>query len=571
MYLPDQLLSDYVVPTLLGRPWITRVWTLQEAVLNPNPWIQCGTKRLPWRSLIHSIAFISHFGRFNEASNRWIALIQMWNEIHLDPNDREALDESRKQFFKRARPDIITHWSMPIFLSFGIGLLSILLTPAIGSLVVLYVLLAICYLYLALYLWAIVNCNLLAHLSTNRVALHPGSILNPLRAIVQEIRRRRCLEPIDRIRGAIEVLNQLGVDIQGPITTDNFATISTELTVKWLEGCKSLNLLLCCSNQGLQGQPSWVPNWCLFEEDSWLDPKYLSFTPMDLRSDRYKVSSELRDPNTLTHRLRRWFASVTNSNMTGYQLGTAIRPLGTGSNGGDWPTSGMCTPMSRPVWSLRDNHRLALLGKQVGHITWVSQDFQKTGEAFDERELPLHIHNMENIRTLRSREHNDRPPFPAKPAWRHIPGHYIFDRDTSQSQDSLRKLLFSKFGRWHGLIWWFLDRPAQDIISKLNRYPSLSKYHIQLTNTFAKQQRVLAEASGGSFGVRYSNCPRGTQVGDRIFIISGIALPLVLRETQDIGVYQLIGFAEVRSAELMLGKVWWRVLEDNSLHEVIVR
>lgn len=497
-------------------------------------------------------------------------MVKIWNEIHLDPSDREALDDSRKQFFKRAKHQSITHWTIPIFLSFLVELLTIFLTPVTRSLTVLYVISAIFLLYLALYIRAIVNCRLIGHL-VNLDFSNPGSMLNPLRAIVQEIRRRRCLKPIDRIRGAIGVLNQLGVNIRGPIETDNFAAVSTELTVEWLEKCKSLNLLLCCSNQEPRERPSWVPNWLLSEEDSWLDPRYLSFTPMDLRSGRYKNFNELRDKNTLTYRFRRWFASITGSNMTWHELGTAIRPLGTGPNGGDWPKSGMCTPMSRPVWYLRDNQELALLGKQVGHITWVSQNFQVTKEAFDESELSRHIRNMENIRTLRSRPHSDRPPFSKAPAGRFIPSHYIFDGNTSQTIQSPRSLLFSKFGRWHGLIWWFLDRPAQDIISKLRRYPSLMNYHTKLTNAFAKKQRVLAEATGASFGVRYSNCPRGTEVGDHIFIISGIALPLVLRETQDAAIYRLIGFAEVRSEELMLGKVWWKILEDNSLHEVIIR
>ncbi|KAI1392829.1 heterokaryon incompatibility protein-domain-containing protein [Hypoxylon trugodes] len=301
MCLPDQLVSDYAVPVLLGRQWITRVWTLQEAVLNPNPYIQCGSKRLPWRSLIHSVAFISRFGWFNEAAHRWIALVKMWNEIHIDPNDAKTLDESRKQFFRRAKPESRTSWMMPIFVTFILEFVGLFLTLFAKSSIVLYVFSATCGLYLALFLLAMVNCNLLRWERGYNTSLHPGTILNPLRAIVQEIRRRRCLEPIDRIRGAVEVLNQLGINIGGPVSTDNFAAISTELTVKCLEGCKSLNLLLCCSNQGPKGQPSWVPNWDLSGEDSWLDPKYLSFTPMDLRSARYSVTAELHDPHTWEH------------------------------------------------------------------------------------------------------------------------------------------------------------------------------------------------------------------------------------------------------------------------------
>ncbi|KAI1392830.1 uncharacterized protein F4822DRAFT_392341 [Hypoxylon trugodes] len=178
---------------------------------------------------------------------------------------------------------------------------------------------------------------------------------------------------------------------------------------------------------------------------------------------------------------------------------------------------------------------------------------------------------MENIRALRSRKHGGRLPLPRGAPRYRLHSHYIFDGDTSQDLNTLRKLAFSKFGRWYALIWWFLNRPAHEIVSILRRFPVLANYHIKLTNAFAKRQRVLAEATGEFFGVRYSNCPRGTEVGDCIFMISGISLLLVLREVGDGGVYRLIGFAEIRSEELMLGKVWWKIVEDNSLHEVIIR
>lgn len=33
------------------RPWFSRVWVLQELVLSRNPWVQCGTRRVPWKWL----------------------------------------------------------------------------------------------------------------------------------------------------------------------------------------------------------------------------------------------------------------------------------------------------------------------------------------------------------------------------------------------------------------------------------------------------------------------------------------------------------------------------------------
>ncbi|RDW75162.1 hypothetical protein BP6252_06304 [Coleophoma cylindrospora] len=37
---------------IISRPWFKRVWTLQEVVLSKDPWVQCGSRRLRWTTLV---------------------------------------------------------------------------------------------------------------------------------------------------------------------------------------------------------------------------------------------------------------------------------------------------------------------------------------------------------------------------------------------------------------------------------------------------------------------------------------------------------------------------------------
>ena len=40
---------------LLGRGWFLRQWILQELVLSVSPWVQCGRKRVRWKTFCSAI------------------------------------------------------------------------------------------------------------------------------------------------------------------------------------------------------------------------------------------------------------------------------------------------------------------------------------------------------------------------------------------------------------------------------------------------------------------------------------------------------------------------------------
>lgn len=90
-----KFLEAYVVEhfeELLGREWINRVWTYQEIILATNPVIVCGNKSLSWDNFVRGIEFLfnSKMGRKDEEDARqlpkqceaWRTLFRVW--MHID-------------------------------------------------------------------------------------------------------------------------------------------------------------------------------------------------------------------------------------------------------------------------------------------------------------------------------------------------------------------------------------------------------------------------------------------------------------------------------------------------------
>ena len=40
---------------ILGHPWFSRIWVLQELLMSPDPWVQCGTLRIRWNVFCNRI------------------------------------------------------------------------------------------------------------------------------------------------------------------------------------------------------------------------------------------------------------------------------------------------------------------------------------------------------------------------------------------------------------------------------------------------------------------------------------------------------------------------------------
>lgn len=119
IHLFFKLFSDRVMPhhinldDIFGRLWITRLWTFQEVLLSGNIVIVCGTRAVPWFSLLLTLHFVETFDRqtavifeFPNSFRHWRHLIKLWERYHAT-----AIQEvwQQSQIDNQSLNDTITH------------------------------------------------------------------------------------------------------------------------------------------------------------------------------------------------------------------------------------------------------------------------------------------------------------------------------------------------------------------------------------------------------------------------------------------------------------------------------
>ncbi len=276
-------MEDYTVEYLLGQPWISRIWTLQEVLLASRSWIRCGTERLEWRQLLFAMAFISQCG-LNVDRNSiscWIAQVKLWYSLHilkLEPSnqarDLNTLGEmmafgSRQQTYHH-----FFYWvnafhtmpGLPVATILHIGLLLCTALFAMDETIhagyhVADTCLFIAFAALCLTWWGLTLCVRYSLGGTSHISRYQRSwaaiaSLNPRRAIIQEIRRRRCVDPKDKSHGVCAVLSRWGLQLSPPGSIKDCHDIYRDLFLGLLEWSSMLNLILCASGAELAGQPS---------------------------------------------------------------------------------------------------------------------------------------------------------------------------------------------------------------------------------------------------------------------------------------------------------------------------
>lgn len=277
---PDMILE------FLDHRWARRIWTLQEAVLATKPWIRCGTRRLSWKSMIYAVSCLSvwtvHFfyktGDSSDSIRHWRELLGLWITINHGTTFEDFTDRYRA-FIKheQKRTDSVSLAMLPIFWS--LGLLACLI-PIYVSGAVLRVVGLLSYVAALMLILAIVF---------PRHATAPYSIWrarwsdigsdsqsatptrSTIEAMVYEILRRETTDPCDKFKGVYAVLASphFGIPLSTPSEETTQGSLYRELLFKLLNKSKNLNLLLYAP--GVEGQPSWVPNWNAIHDERWYD------------------------------------------------------------------------------------------------------------------------------------------------------------------------------------------------------------------------------------------------------------------------------------------------------------
>ena len=356
------------------------MWTFQEVVLNGNPWIRCGSQRLLWRNLAHAIAFIHGNSRVsNKSLTQWTLLIWTWKSMHSrDSNYRTSLP-SNTEIYKDRDCERLSSW--PGVFSSLLGFIYILSTHCglfgdvwvivfgiltrdsprqipIGTLWVL----CMCLLYWILFLLVWYICQ-----STFPIIYLFGlkdsmKMQDPISAVIQQLRRRKCTEPRDKYYGVQAILGDLGIQPAAREQLQHLHTIYKFLFVSLLRKTGTLNLLLCTSSPGVSQAPSWIPDWSRTDEYSWFNDRYLGLSR--------KTQSR----------------GLCQADRIAWQHNRSLPILFY-----KYPS---CSGPFRHRWSIQDDRELVVYGKGAGQVTWISQELLVTGDVLDESDIAKHIHNV---------------------------------------------------------------------------------------------------------------------------------------------------------------------------------
>jgi len=501
---------SHVLQEFFSREWAHRIWTLQEILLATNPVICCGTKLLPWRELLHSLAFLQHSNRHfqitlpTEGCYRWYGLVTIWlalrrpgrRELSVEAgvatgSGRHTIQDRLKDYIEfldklaRCYSRIIR---LAYLFAFILGLASIglfgylMFRADLSTLVEMYVLPAAA--TVALFVIIPGAGIFLRRRESPGLAAPLFRRLDSVafaEALVHEIAARKATNAKDHVFGTHSILRKMGIRLPDPDYSKTRQVVNRELFDRVLPSWGSLNLLLLCPPCG-PGQPTWVPDWSMDLAQSWLDPACLA-------------GKANRDP----------------------------------------------LPPSPLRYDILREEGLLVYGRQVNSIGWRCGDFRSTSMTYDDEERESHLHNIRELQQLIRRSRWSRQWFPNYGRGRDI---FINTKEVLNGKYSLN--LNRQYRSWVQLMKRTSTTSAEDALQCLRSSPSsLLEFHAAVCNDLVHKSRSLFCPSNMQQRWGMGNCPKQAQVGDAIVLVSGVHLPLVLRKREQTFARTLIGFTEM--------------------------
>lgn len=268
--------------TIFKRPWIERLWTLQEAVLSPNSIVVCGESSIPWEDLICALESIHYLCTetwtigFEDSYMAWLNLANLarWfadtsarhstRQHHLGQNS-DKFKALHRKVYGQLRCLKLAAWihvgiTAAFFASFymSLGFNLVIFAPS-GK-----------------YFWALVplfSTTVLVLIwvanptRTNRELGISTNLYVNSHSIIQELRTRKATDPKDMYFGTLGIL-----------TDDSLATPESDL-ILYRRLCASLilrtgslDILLLANADTEKKFPSWVIDWRLETPHIWDKP-----------------------------------------------------------------------------------------------------------------------------------------------------------------------------------------------------------------------------------------------------------------------------------------------------------
>jgi len=565
---------------LLRQDWLKRGWTYQEIILACNPVIVCGNKSMSWDNFIRGIEYLlflkecsvdsierltlasviehqtkpidfiptpdgtsdvtsvinntRYWGdpfRIPQQCNTWRAIFTTWMNLNR-PTHWNAKQKRRSvktagcrrgerevgssfhlyQWWAHLRLRLLGRACLGCSFLTGIACFVILArshtngnTVAGGTLVILGLFLTV---FSMIASWFTLKCRvgpvMLFLVGNQSKCTKSKSVPATSVSVYRALRSRIVSRPKDQSYAFHGVLKSLEIELTAPDYAKSVGQVYGDLFKDLLKSGWSLNLLLDAGLPGFEDSPSWTPNWNLASTKDWLDEGYV-----------YE-----EDKMTMT-----------------------------------------ATPASRSVHVFNDEGTLSIWGSWQGSIVFCSGQLHEVSEIADRKtDATSYLAHLQNIRSLIC-------VISAFRAQSRIVG-----RDETLSS-GIFELLQARISSRIGLedhknfdAWYTIMTDTTSASDDLNEQvtmcdSSLAKdssamsYYYQICAKLANK-RVLFVTSTGHVGTGSQHIA----LGDHVYLVSGVTMPLVLRNAQD-EQRRIVSPAFVYG--MMKGEKWYGSLEGE--------
>lgn len=492
----------HCIEDILRREWIQRAWTFQELILASDPIFLCGDKELHWGSFLGAVEAIRHYKKYHFPQHKsykpprnidaWYNLSIVWMNARR-PSHRNGLAQRISAGEEFSFRDNEIKWESAIFpprwyfratifvtgcLTFVGAIVVAICGPIIGGAVR-----AVGLAGLGVAILCVISTMIYVSLPCLK-KIRTSDILKSLdgdtilNAVIDAVRSRKSNDPKDKAYAVYGVLQSLGATLSmADYTQSSGKVFQTFFTDLLRWRPEFLSLIVDAQMPPMDGTPSWVPDWSVAAERSWFNLQEAQTADKKAKSAAPKAV--INDDELAVRGI--WLATIT-----------------------------FCT--KNPTLSIMDSS---------GELKDESKDFILELVAW-----------ITEIRRMASVEHLQDASIPQ-----------VVFNVLEGSKTASNSILALNFDQWYQVVSRYyvtvaeaVEQKCESLFEEIWANERAREYH-QYCMLRIIGKRNLFITSAGHVGTG----PLATMVGDKTALISGVAVPLILRKEDQAQRSVLIG------------------------------